>query len=166
MKDKFLIIQRRDQIYFFRVNSAAVPQTLSYLPANLFTTHSPLLSSQKHPLDSSHSCKLVSICSNLVYYHWFRDNLEQILAGFCDTNLPRCSPYGRHLLCQEDALVVGDWVRTQLSCQSSHGSLLGLETVTLRDAHFLTLTRGPVQRVLLHFFPHLVPEHSVKTKGT
>lgn len=108
----------------------------------------------------------MSICSHLVYYHWFRDNLEQTLAGFCDSNLPCCSPYGRHLLCQEDALVMGDWVRTQLSCQSFHWILLGLGTVNLKDAHLSCWAKNLFcQRVLPLSFPHLVSESVNKDTG-
>lgn len=83
--------------------------TLSSYPGNLiFITYLPLTPQVMHPLDSSHFCKSVSICSNLVYYHWFRDNLEQVLAGSCDIILPCCSPSGRHLLSQQDALLMGD----------------------------------------------------------
>lgn len=141
------------------VDSTALPQdNLKFLSppckSSIYHTICCYSPSWKHPLASSHFCKLLSVCSNLGYYHWFRDNLEQTLADSCDSNPPRGSPYGRHLLCQEDALVVGDWIRTQLSCQSFHWTLLGLGTVNLRDAHLLCWPQNlSSQRVLTAFLP-------------
>lgn len=115
--------------------------------------------SWRHTLYRSHFWKSVSICSYLVYYNWSRDNLEQTLAGSYDNNLPRGAPYGRHLLCQEDALAVGDWVRTQLSCQSFCRTLLGLGTVNLRNSYFSCCPQClPSQATLVPSFLHFVWE--------
>jgi hypothetical protein len=61
---------------FFRVASIAIPQiTLSSFPSKLiFITHNPLLPKSKTSLGKL--TFVVSICSYLVYHHWFRNNLE------------------------------------------------------------------------------------------
>ena len=102
-KDELLVIQRMEKNQYLLGSAPLLCHkiTLSSFPSlqiwylSYICFYSP---SQKHPLASSHFYKLVSICSNLVYHHWFRDNLEQTLADSCDSNLP-CSPYGRHLIC-------------------------------------------------------------------
>lgn len=142
---------RMEQIGIFWVNPTAVPQdNLKFLAwkADIYPTFT-----FKHPLDCSHFCKLVSICSNFVY-HWFRDNLDQTLAGYSDSNLPHYSPYGRHLLYQKSTWVVDDWVRTQLSCHSFYWTLLGLGTVNLRDFYLLHWPKNlSSQRILVLLFP-------------
>lgn len=102
-RDKLLVIQRMEQNQYLLGSTPLLCHkiTLSSFPSlqiwylSYIWFYSP---SQKHPLASSHFYKLVSICSNLVYYHWSRDNLEQTLADSRDSNL-LCSPSGRHLLC-------------------------------------------------------------------
>ena len=96
-KDELLVIQRMEQNQYLWGLTLPLPHktTLNPFPSLQiwYLSHIHLYSPrQNHPLSSSHFCKLMSICSNLICYHWFRDNLEQILADSCDSNLPCCSP--------------------------------------------------------------------------
>lgn len=96
-KDELLVIQRMEQNQYLGVSTLPLSHktTSSPFPSLQiwYLSHIHLYSpSQNHPLASSHFCKLMSICSNLICYHWFRDNLEQISADSCDSNLPCCSP--------------------------------------------------------------------------
>lgn len=96
-KDELLVIQRMEQNQYLGASTLPLSHktTSSPFPSLqiCYLSHIHLYSpSQNHPLASSHFCKLMSICSNLICYHWFRDNLEQILADSCDSNLPCCSP--------------------------------------------------------------------------
>lgn len=96
-KDELLVIQRMEKNQYLGASTLPLSHktTSSPFPSLQiwYLSHIHLYSpSQNHPLASSHFCKLMSICSNLICYHWFRDNLEQILAESCDSNLPCCSP--------------------------------------------------------------------------
>ena len=96
-KDELLVIQRMEQNQYLWGLTLPLSHktTLNPFPSLQiwYLSHIHLYSPrQNHPLSSSHFCKLMSICSNLICYHWFRDNLEQILADSCDSNLPCCSP--------------------------------------------------------------------------
>ena len=96
-KDELLVIQRMEQNQYLWGSTLPLSYKTTWSPFPSlqiwYLSHVHLYSpSQNHSLASSHFCKLMSICSNLICYHWFRDNLEQILADSCDSNLPCCSP--------------------------------------------------------------------------